>query len=488
MVLEQSRVISLADIAHHEMLEKGFYPDFSSEEMQEISHLSAPAKPLPSFKDLRDYLWVSIDNDDSRDLDQLTYARQIQKDEYRVYVAIADVDSLVKKGSFIDKHAAHNTTSVYVPSKVFPMLPPKLSTDLTSLNEEADRCAVIAEMKVDLKGAFSLVDIYPAWVRNKAKLAYNGVSAWLEHKASLRSKNVPLPDLQKQLLLQNEIAQLIKRFRASQGALFFSIPEVEPVMMEGRAIGLEERIQNEAQELIENFMIAANVCVTEYMVGLNFPTLRRIVRTPKRWDRIVSIAKEYGETLPDEPNPKSLRDFLMKRYQADPVRFADLSLLIIKLIGRGEYYVALPDQCPIGHFDLALEEYSHTTAPNRRFPDLVIQRMLKSHFMKAPLPYSINELEEIAKNCTEKEDDANKVERRVQKSAAAMVMSSKIGQEFSAVVTGVNKNGTWVRILNPPIEGKLIRGYEGMDVGDQLKVKLVHTDVPNAFIDFVKQS
>lgn len=477
-------MITLPEIAHKAMIEKGFIPDFPKPVVDELSHINAPAKPQKEVRDLRHLLWCSIDNDDSRDLDQLTYAEKLPSGKDRIYVAVADVDGVVKKDSAIDDQAKHNTTSVYTPGQVFPMLPLKLSTNLTSLNENTDRCANVVELEIGSDGEFELIDVYPALVHNHAKLTYNGVGTCLELQICLTHPIPSIPGLRKQLEIQDQIAQKIESFRNKQGALHFVQIEVQPIVINGVAVGLEERVYNRAHKVIENFMIAANVGLTRYLNQKNYPTLRRVVKTPKRWDRIVKIANDLGEELPPSPNVKALRAFLLKQEQAAPLQFPDLSLAIIKLIGRGEYVLGHPDEKHLGHFDLAEVEYAHTTAPNRRFPDLVMQRIVKHSFHEKPSPYTDKELEEIAANCTQKEDDATKVERRMVKCAAAMVLAKDIGRTFKAMVTGAGPKGTWVRLMNPPIEGKLVRGFEGVDVGDYLNVKLVHVDVLNGHIDF----
>ncbi len=472
---------TLSKIADQAMTERGFNLDFPPEVMAEIAPLTVSPPPISNFRDLRQLLFFSIDNDDSKDLDQLTYVEKTDSGKDRIYVAIADVDGIVKTGAQTDRYAAHNTTSVYTPAKIFPMLPPKLSTDLTSLNPGSDRSAIVVEMEVADDGLFERVDICPAWVRNHAKLAYNNVAGFLEGKDTL---SVKISGLSEQIRLHDAIAQRIKDFRNRQGALSFSTIEVSPVIVDGLALALEVRDQNRAQMIIENFMIAANVTITRYLTELKLPTLRRVVRTPERWDRIVILAETYGEKLPSEPSNKALRDFLVKRRQKDSERFPDLSLAIIKLVGRGEYIASFIGQEAEGHFDLALQDYAHTTAPNRRFPDLIMQRLLKSHFYGTPLPYEKTQLLFLAKHCTEKEDDATKVERHLRKSAAAIVLSRQFGKVFPAMVTGAAPKGTWVRLRSPPIEGRLIKGFEGVDVGDHIQVKLAAVDIAQGFIDF----
>lgn len=469
------------------MLERGFAPDFSAAAVEELEQMKAPAPQPKEALDLRDLLWASIDNEDSRDLDQLTYAEKLPSGKEKIYVAIADVDSLVKKGSAIDEHASHNTTSVYTPAKIFPMLPLKLSTNLTSLNEHNDRAAIVVEMEIEKDGRFVLADIYPAWVRNHAKLAYPGVGICLEQGACLTHPIPSIKGLRKQLELQDSMALKIQGFRDREGALQFAELELRPVVVGGVPVGVEEKSLNRAHKLIENFMIAANVGITTFLTEKKIPTIRRIVKTPKRWDRIVDLAKDLGETLPAKPDVKALRAFLLKQQQERPLQFADLSLAIIKLIGRGEYVLGVPGKQHLEHFDLAEIKYAHTTAPNRRYPDLLMQRILKSVLHNDPLPYSNDELDRLAQHCTQKEDDATKVERRLIKCAVAMLLVKDIGKEFKAMVTGASPKGTWVRLLTPPIEGKLVKGFEGVDVGDYLHVKLIHVDVKNGHIDFARK-
>lgn len=469
---------TLETIAHDAMIERGFIPGFSQAIDKELVELKHPAPMQTSMRDLRHLLWVSIDNEDSRDLDQLTYA-----EKGRIFVAIADVDGLVKKGSAIDKRASHNTTSVYTPAKIFPMLPLKLSNDLTSLNEKTDRSAIVVEVNVADDGAFSLQDLYPAYVRNLAKLNYPCVGAWLEHQ-SCANPIPPLEGLKEQLLLQDALAQKILAFRAQKGALEFGVLELQATLSKGVPISLERRQVNRAHRLIENFMIAANVAATHYLVERQYPTFRRIVKTPKRWDRIVSLAQNVGDKLPPKPDPKALRAFLRKQQKENPLQFPDLSLSIIKLLGRGEYALGLAGRPISGHFDLAEHEYCHTTAPNRRFPDLIMQRLLKSQLYHLEMPYTKDELEALARHCTAKETDADKVQRRLIKCTAAMLLQKEIGKTFDAMVTGAAPKGTWVRLSDPPLEGKLVKGFEGLDVGDFVKVKLIHVDVLKGHIDF----
>lgn len=479
--------IDLTKIAKDTMIEKHLLADFSPDVEREVNHLTTSAKPTsPLVKDMRDKLWFSIDNDDSRDLDQLTYAEQLENQEFKIYIAVADVDSLVKKGSAVDRHAQHNTTSVYTPTKIFPMLPEKLSTDLTSLNEHQDRLAVVVEVQVKADGALGIYTLYSAYVNNHAKLAYNSVAAWLDGTGIMPERIARQADLEEQVRLQDHIAHLLKHYRHAQGALTLQTIEPHAIIENERVVDLNIMLKNRARDLIEDFMIAANTATARFLKSHQLPSLRRIVRIPKRWDRIVEIAQGFGEQLPPEPDAKALDLFLIKRRVLDPLHFPDLSLTIIKLLGNGEYIVEYPGDAPIGHFSLAVKDYTHSTAPNRRYPDLITQRLIKSALENQPSPYTPHELETLAYQCTLKEDEAEKVERKLQKSAAISLLSSKIHHVFDAVVTGSGTKGTWVRVLHPPVDGKLVQGAEHVDVGDQIQVQLVYVNIEKGFIDFVR--
>ena len=462
-------------------------PDFSRAALNELKNIQQDDGGAKSFgKDMRHLLWASIDNDDSLDLDQLTVAEALPDKMVKILVAVADVDALVKKNSAIDEHARQNTTSVYTAGKTFPMLPEKLSTDLTSLNYQEDRPAMVIEMAIDEMGKIQSSDIYRARVRNRAKLAYSSVAAWIEGKGSMPEAVAAVPGLAENLRIQDRVAQRLKARRHEHGALDLQTLEARPVFAgdEIQDLRLDER--NRAKEIIEDFMIAANGVTARFLHGEKVPSLRRMVRSPKRWGRIVEVAAQHNSPLPSEPDSKALASFLAEQKAADPLRFPDLSLSVIKLLGPGEYVVEPPEGAVPGHFGLAVKDYTHSTAPNRRFPDLITQRILKAALDGSPLSYSQDELEELARHCTEKEDDANKVERLVAKSAAAMLLASRIGEQFDAICTGAADKGTWVRIFHPPIEGRLLYGYEGVDVGNRLKVQLIHTDVEKGYIDFKK--
>ena len=473
-------------IAHEAMLERGLLPDFSAEVLAETGRIvrAAPATG-PGIRDLRELPWVSIDNDDSRDLDQLSVALPMAGGAVKVLVAIADVDALVRKDSAVDDHAWTNTTSVYTPAGMFPMLPEKFSTDLTSLGEGQDRRAVVMEMAIAADGSQSASNIYRAAVRNQAKLAYIGVAAWLDGLAPAPARLEAAPDLQEQLRIQDRVAKALRRVRQAEGALQLEASEARAVFDdEGALSDLLPETRNRAMDLIEDFMIAANGVNAHFFASRDQPSLRRVLPIPKRWDRIVALAAESGCRLPAKPDAVALDAFLGKARHADPERFPDVSLSVIKLLGRGEYALEVPGRISEGHFALAVKEYTHSTAPNRRFPDLVAQRLMKAALDRQPAPYSVDELATLARHCTEQEDNAAKVERRVRKSAAAMLLSSRIGARFDAIVTGAADKGTWVRISRPTTEGRVVRRFEGLDVGDRVRVELIHTDVARGFIDF----
>jgi len=477
----------LQNIARRVMLERGLLPDFSGEAITELDRIhDAATNSEESTRDLRDIIWSSIDNDDSRDLDQLTFAEAMPDGAIKIFVAIADVEALVKKSSALDDHAKYNTTSVYTAAQIFPMLPERLSTDLTSLNLNSDRLAVIIEMVIADDGAIQNSDVYRATVRNHAKLAYNSVGSWLEGSGPVPQEIGRVKGLEENIQLQNRAARKLKSLRHKHGALDLETIEARPVFDEDEIKDLEEETKNAAKGIIEDFMIAANGVTARYLADKRLPSLRRIVRAPNRWDRIVELALEQGYTLPENPDSKALDDFLISAKSADPLRFPDLSLTIIKLLGSGEYIVELPGETSGGHFGLAVKDYAHSTAPNRRYPDLITQRLLKAATADGSMPYTADELQTLARHCTEKEDAAKKVERQVQKSAAALVLERRINEKFEAIVTGASAKGTWVRLLHPPIEGRLMSGFENVDVGHRLRVQLLLTDVERGYIDFKK--
>jgi exoribonuclease-2 len=477
----------LKAVARQAMIDRDLLPDFSREVEEELAAIPGAARPQGgAMGDLRDLLWCSIDNDDSLDLDQLSVSEKLAGGSVRVLVAIADVDAIVHEGSAIDGHAGHNTTSVYTAAQVFPMLPERLSTDLTSLGENQDRLALVVDMTISADGTISGSEVSRAVVRNKAKLAYNGVGALLEGSGPLPEAAARVPGLDEQLRTQDAVAQKLRQRRYEQGALELETIEPRAVFDGETVVDLQVERANRARQLIEDFMIAANGVTARFLEGKKLPSLRRVVRSPERWQRIVAVAKEYGDSLPPEPDSKALADFLARRRRADPLRFPDLSLVIVKLMGPGEYVVERPGSAPIGHFGLAVRDYTHSTAPNRRFPDLITQRLLKAALAGRAAPYDERALSALAEHCTEKEDDADKVERQVRKSAAALLLEGRIGERFDAIVTGASEKGTWVRALHPPVEGKLVHGFEGLAVGQKLRVKLIGTDFERGFIDFVR--
>ncbi len=481
----------LQHIAHQAMLDRGLLPDFSAAVLAELDKIQAPARlnsesggSAAGIRDLTDLLWASIDNDDSHDLDQLTLAESLSDDKIRIRVAIADVDALVKDGSAIDQHARHNTTSVYTAAQIFSMLPEKLSTDFTSLNFNKERMAVVVEMVIGAGGILQDSDIYRARVYNHARLAYNSVAAWLDGDGEAPEEITAVPGLTENLRLQDRVAQSLKSLRHVHGALSLETIEARPVFDGDQIRELAVEKKNRAKEIVEEFMIATNGVTARYLAANKFPSIRRVVRTPKRWDRIVRLAQEHGATLPANPDSVALDAFLVKAKAADPLRFPDLSLSIIKLLGAGEYSAEQPDDTTSGHFGLAVKDYAHSTAPNRRYTDLITQRLLKAAIVGQAVPYSYEELNVLAQHLTKAEDAANKVERQVSKSAAALVIESRIGEQFDAFVTGASEKGTWVRLLTVPVEGKLMQGFEGLDVGDRIRVALTAVDVQRGFIDF----
>ena len=478
----------LRAIARRAMMDRGLLPDFSPAAVAETAGIAEPVVDRDSsIRDLRGFLWVSIDNDYTRDLDQLSFAEPAGAGATRVLVAIADVDALVMKGSAIDEHAGHNTTSVYTAAEIFPMLPLELSTDRTSLGEDVERLAIVVEMLVSGDGSVAKSSLYRARVLNRAKLAYDSVALWLEGGGPPPGRVATVPGVEAQLRLQDGVVQVLRTVRHQHGAL--SLDTIEPrAVFDGDSLAdlrLDEK--NRAKELIEDLMIAANGVTARFLEARGLPALRRVLRSPERWERIVQLAADLNETLPAAPDAAALEAFLSKRRRADPDRFPDLSLAIVKLMGRGEYEVELPGGASPGHFGLAVHDYTHSTAPNRRFPDLVTQRLLKAALAGHPAPYSRDDLGELARHCTEQEDNANKVERQVRKSAAALLLESRIGERFEGMVTGASEKGTWARIFRPPVEGRVVDGFEGLDVGEKVTVELVGTNVERGFIDFARR-
>lgn len=477
----------LQDVARQAMIDRGLAPDFSADAEKQAEAITDSAHDADaSIKDLRNLIWCSIDNDDSRDLDQLTVAEDLGGGNVRAMVAVADVDAIVKKGSPIDDHARQNTTSIYTAARIFPMLPEKLSTNLTSLNEHEERIAIVMDMVIAADGSVTKGDVYRARVHNKAQLAYNAVGMWLEGKGDMPAKVKAIPGLAENLKLQDHVADAMRELRHEHGALDLDTIEARAIMKDGHVVDLQAEARNNAKNLIEDFMIAANGVTARFLTAKGFSGLRRVVRSPERWDRIEAIAANYGEKLPGDPDSVALEAFLVRRRKADPMRFPDLSLAIVKAMGAGEYVVEKPGETAIGHFGLAVRDYTHSTAPNRRFPDLITHRLIKPALAGGKAGYTDDELTALAQHCTAAEDAANKVERQVRKSAAACILEPRVGQRFDGIVTGASEKGTWVRVFHPPVEGKVIHGGHGVDVGDRVNVKLVDVNVERGYIDFVR--
>lgn len=485
----QSHQVDLFAIAHQSMIDEGFVPDFSAAVKLEVDSLTRkpPELSTAAGRDLRALLWSSIDDSKSRDLDQIEYAEALSNGDTRLLIGIADVDTFVPIHSATDAHAVENCTSVYAGVKTFPMLPEELSTDLTSLVAGEDRLAVVTEMVVAPDGTVKTTEFYPAIVNNHAKLAYESVGDWLDGKANIPDAVKNVPGLDVQIRLQDETANRLGEFRRQKGAIELGTIQATPVVDDrGQVKELRVIEQNSARDLIANFMIAANVEMAEFLEAKGGPSLRRVVRTPKYWPRIVEIAAELGEKLPAAPDSRALADFLARRKTADPLHFPDLSLAVVKSLGPGEYSVQVPGEPGEGHFGLAVQDYTHSTAPNRRFADVVTQRLVKAALSGEPQPYTIAELKRIAEQCTDREDAARKVERKMRKVASAVLLKDRIGDEFEAIVTGVTPKGTFARVLNPPVDGRVMRGEHGLRVGDKVRVRLLSTDPERGFIDFAR--
>lgn len=477
----------LVRIAIEAMQERGLEPEFPERALRELDGLAGPDQHGdPGIADLTALPWCSIDNDDSRDLDQLTACAPLGPDAVRICVAVADVDVLVRKHSAIDQHARTNTTSVYTSARVFPMLPERLSTDLTSLNPGQARLAIVTEMVVDAQGVVVDSSVQRAWVRNQAQLAYDAVAAWIEGEGPLPEAAQAVPGLDAQLRTQDDVAQRMRARRRAEGSLDFETFQPRAVFDGDRVVDIRQQVQNRARQLIEEFMIATNTCTARFLAQHGGGALRRVVRSPERWLRIVEVARKFGANLPGEPDARALEQFLAQQRQRDPLRFPDLSLVIVKLMGSGEYVVEHSHSEPIGHFGLAVRDYTHSTAPNRRYPDLITQRMVKALLTGASAPYGMAELALLAEHCTHQEDAAQKVERSVRKSEAALYLQGLRGRRFDAVVTGRSESATWVRIFAPPAEGLLVSGELHLEVGRKIRVELVDTNVERGFIDFAQ--
>jgi exoribonuclease-2 len=477
----------LREIARRALRERGFLPDFPPEVLAETEAIAQPAEKADgTVEDLRALDWLSIDNDDSRDLDQLSVAEELESGAVRLLVAVADVDAAVACGGAIDERAATNTTSVYTPAQVFPMLPERLSTDLTSLNEGEDRLALVVALTVRRDGSVAEESLSRALVRSKAKLAYDSVAAWLDGRAGPPAAVAASRAIERQLRIQDGVAEAMKERRQERGALALGSREARVVFDGDLLADLRPEEDNRSKAMIQDYMIAANTATARFLESRGIPSLRRVLRAPARWDRIVAIAREAGERLPDAPSAPALQAFLLKQRARDPERFPDLSLSVVKLLGSGEYAVEEPGGAPLGHFGLAVKGYAHSTAPNRRYPDLVTQRLVKAALEGRPSPYPVEDLRAMARHCTEQEDDAAKVERQVKKSAAALLLAPRKGDRFQGIVTGASPKGTWVRVFRPPVEGRIVRGERGLDVGERVAVRLVDVDVERGFIDFAR--
>jgi exoribonuclease-2 len=479
----------LARIATRAMTERGLEPEFSAPVEHQLAAIDGPGQASGTgVQDLTHLLWCSIDNDDSRDLDQLTVSEVLDGGAVRIRVAIADVDALVSVGTPIDAHARTNTTSVYTSARIFPMLPEKLSTDLTSLNPGENRLAVVTEMVINPDGSLAGSTVYRAAVNNRAKLAYDATSDWLNGKKPMPAAAAAVAGMEEQLRTQDSVAQQLRARRHAEGSLEFETFQPRAVFDGEKVVDIALQEHNRARQLIEELMIATNGCTARYLAGRGGLSLRRVVRSPERWLRIVAVAKDYGEVLPTGPDSKALGAFLARRRRIDPLRFPDLSLVIVKLMGAGEYVVESAHGTPVGHFGLALRDYTHSTAPNRRFPDLITIRLIKAALAGDAPPYSDTELATLALHCTRQEDAARKVERQMRKSEAALVLETRIGQTFDGIVTGSEPKGVWVRIFSPPAEGRLVSGKPGLAIGDKLKVRLESVSVDHGFIDFIALS
>jgi exoribonuclease-2 len=470
------------------MLEAGFSPDLPPEVVREVegSKEGSPKTGSAAIRDLRSLLWSSIDNDTSRDLDQVEYVEPLVDGAVRLLVGIADVDTVVIKGSAVDRRAELEATSVYTGVATFPMLPAELSTNRTSLLDAQDRVAMVIDLHVLSSGEVAEQEVYPAWVRNRAKLAYSSVGSWLEGRAPVPPTVASVPGMEAQLQAQQTTSEKLRALRKKHGALTFASKEATPVLAGGEVQKLEVHGHNVAEDIIESFMVAANVAMASFLRGKGALSIRRVVKTPRRWDRIQAIAAHLGATLPGTPDPRALSAFLEQHRVADPAHFPDLSLSIVKLLGPGEYIVEAPGSEHEGHFGLAVNDYTHSTAPNRRYADLVTQRLLKATAASREKPYSQSELEAVAAHCTEREDAARKVERLMRKVVAASLLSRRIGEVFDGMITGASPKGTYARLLTFPAEGRIVHGAQGVDVGDRVRMRLSTVDVEKGFIDFAR--
>jgi exoribonuclease-2 len=489
--MSQLKTSELNALARQALIDNNFVPDFTPQIIDAAKSLNEQeiiSYAYSSVRDLRSLLWSSIDNAASLDLDQVEYAEKLPNGDIRLLVGIADVDSFVPKDSVIDRFAARNVTSIYVGSDVFPMLPERLSTDLTSLREGVDRLAVVIEMIVSEHADVQTGDVFPALLRNRAKLSYEEIGAWLDEKGEVPESVSQIEGMEAQIRLQYETAMRLHNFRKQKGALEFETIEAKVVINADEIVDIRVERHNAARDIIENFMIAANVQTAEFLENRNVPSLRRVVKNPQRWNRIVAIARAFGENLPENPDSLRLAEFLARRKSSDRKHYPDLSLSIIKLLGAGEYVVQEAGADAGGHFGLAVLDYTHSTAPNRRYVDLIVQRLIKATVAGKPSPYTFEELNQIAAKCNERESAARKVERQMNKTIAGSIMSTRIGEEFDAIVTGINDRGTFARVLNPPVDGRIVEGDADLQIGDEVRVRLTATDVQRGFIDFARIS
>lgn len=489
--MNQLTTYELTALARQALIEDGFMPDFPSpltEAAQALDERRIISNAAARVKDLRALLWSSIDNAASLDLDQLEYVEKLPNGDIRLLVGIADVDEFVPKDSPIDKFAAANTVSIYTGSRVFSMLPERLSTDLTSLLEGFDRLAVVTEIIISRNGDVETGNVFRALVHNYAKLSYEKTGAWLEGNGEIPEPLVKISGMEAQIRLQQEAALRLRQFRKRNGALEFETVEAVPVIENDKITDLRTEKRNAARDIIENFMVTANVEMAEFLEKRRVVSLRRVVRTPERWNRIVEIARSFNENLPENPDSFALAGFLARRRAADPAHYPDLSLSIIKLLGASEYVVQEAGADAGGHFGLAVSDYTHSTAPNRRYADLIVQRLVKATLAGEASPYTFEELSSIAAHCNKRESAARKSERQMRKTIAAGVMASRIGETFEAIVTGITAGGTFARITNPPVDGRIVAGETGLQVGEKVRVRLIKTQPERGFIDFARAS
>ncbi len=489
--MSQLTVTDLNALARQVLIENAFAPEFPPQVLSFVNSLDEQkiiASAKSSVRDLRASLWSSIDDAASLDLDQVEYAEKLPNGDIRLLVGVADVDEFVPKDSIIDRFAVKNTVSIYTASRVFPLLPEQLSTDLTSLREASDRLAVVIELIVSADGDVRTSDVFRALLRNHAKLSYEQIGAWLDGKSATPESVLRISGMEAQIRLQYETAVRLLDFRKQKGALDFETVEAKPFITNGEITDLGIEQSNAARDIIENFMIAANVEMAEFLEKRNVSSLRRVVRNPQRWNRIVEVARSFGENLPENPDSLALAEFLARRKIADPTNYPDVSLSIIKLLGAGEYVGQKAGEDAGGHFGLAVPDYTHSTAPNRRYTDLIVQRLVKATLAGKPEPYSFEELDRIAAHCNERETASRRVERQIRKTVAASVMAPRVGEIFDAIVTGINQSGTFARVLHPPVDGRIVENEANLQIGEKIRVRLTATDARRGFIDLARVS